>query len=60
MARSEEQDAARVLREIEERVVWIGAFLVIRGTSNGLTERCAKSADEALAEYKQRFPAIKP
>lgn len=60
MAKSEDQQAAEMLRDVENRLVWLAAFLVNRGTSHALNTACGKAADEALAEYQQRFPAIKP
>jgi hypothetical protein len=60
MAKSEDQQAAEMLREVENRIVWIAAFLVNRGTTKALNSACAKAADEALDEYQTRFPAIKP
>lgn len=60
MAKSEDQQAAEMLREIENRIVWLAAFLVNRGKANGLTSGCAKAADEALDEYQTRFKAIQP
>lgn len=32
MAKSEDQQAAEMLREVENRIVWLAAFLVNRGT----------------------------
>lgn len=58
MAKSEDQQAAEMLREVENRLVWLAAFLV--GKRGNLSSSAAKAADEALAEYQQRFPAIKP
>lgn len=60
MSKSENKQAAAMLRDIESRVVWLASFLVNRGSSSGLNSNCAKAADEALAEYQQRFPAIQP
>lgn len=48
MASKEDQEAAKMLREIENRIVWLAAFLVNRGTSHALNSACAKAADEAL------------
>lgn len=58
MAKSEDQQAAEMVREFENRIVWLAAFLV--GKRGNLSSSAAKAADEALAEYQQRFPAIKP
>ncbi|MBP53129.1 MAG: hypothetical protein CMG88_03615 [Marinobacter sp.] len=60
MSKSEDQQAAEIVRQFENRIVWLAAFLVNRASSNALNERCAKAADEALDEYQQRFPAITP
>lgn len=60
MSKSEDQQAAEMVRTFENRIVWLAAFLVSRGTSNAETARCAKAADAALDEYQQRFPAITP
>lgn len=60
MAKSEDQQAAEIVREFENRIVWLAAFLVNRGTTKALNSSCAKAADEALDEYQQRFKAITP
>ena len=60
MAKSEDQQAAEIVREFENRIVWLAAFLVNRGTTKALNSACAKAADEALDEYQQRFKAIQP
>ena len=60
LSKSEDQQAAEIVRQFENRIVWLAAFLVNRASSNALNERCAKAADEALDEYQQRFPAITP
>lgn len=60
MPKSEEQQAVEIIRQFENRLVWLTAMLAIRATSNGLTERCAKGADEVLDEYQTRFPPIQP
>jgi hypothetical protein len=58
MAKSEDQQAAEMLRSFENRIVWLATFLVeVRGQS---TEAAASSADAALDEYQTRFPAIQP
>jgi hypothetical protein len=53
MAKSEDQQAAQIVREFENRIVWLAAFLVNRGTTHALNSACAKAADE----YQTRFPA---
>lgn len=58
MAKNEDQQAAAMLRDIENRIVWLGTFFVI--LRDRTSEGAAKIADEALAEYQQRFPAIQP
>lgn len=60
MAKSEDQIAAEMLRQAENRLVWLAAFLVIKGSTQALGSACAKAADEALDEYQRRFPAITP
>lgn len=60
MASKEDQEAAKMLREIENRIVWLAAFLVNRGTSHALNSACAKAADEALDAYQTKFPPIQP
>jgi hypothetical protein len=57
---SEDKMAAAILRDVENRVVWLAAFLVIKGSTQALGSACAKAADEALDEYQRRFPAITP
>jgi hypothetical protein len=57
---SEDKMAAAILRDVENRVVWLAAFLVIKGTTHALGSACGKAADEALDEYQRRFPAITP
>lgn len=58
--KTQDEAGAEIFRQIERRIVWVAAFLVNRGTSKALNSGCAKAADEALAEYEQRFPAILP
>lgn len=53
----DDKKAAAMFREVENRLVWLAAFLV-RTASGGLTKETAKLADEALDEYQTRFPAI--
>lgn len=60
MANNEDKQAAEMLRSFENRIVWLAAFLVNRGTSHAMNTTCGKAADEALAEYQQRFPPIQP
>lgn len=60
MADKQDQEAAAVLREFENRIVWLAAFLINRGTTKALNSACAKAADEALDEYQTRFSAIQP
>lgn len=60
MANSEDKQAAEMLRQVENRIVWLAAFLVNRSMTHGLNSSCAKAADEALDEYQTRFPAIQP
>lgn len=60
MAKSEGQQPAEIIREVENRLVWLAAFLVNRGTSRGMNSLCGKAADEALAEYQQRFSPLQP
>lgn len=60
MADKGDKQAAAMFREVENRLVWIIAMSVIRATSSGLTERCAKSADDVLNEYQRRFSPIPP
>ena len=56
----DDKKAAAMFREIENRLVWLVMFAVTRATTSGLTERCAKAADEGLDEYQRRFAAIPP
>lgn len=49
---------SRVTREIERRLVWLAAFAV--SYNGSLASRASIHADEALAEYERRFPAIPP
>lgn len=60
MANKEDQEAAKVLREVENRIVWLAAFLVNRGTRRALNSACAEAADEALDAYQSKFPPIQP
>lgn len=60
MADENDKKASAMFREVENRLVWVIAMTVIRATSSGLTERCAKSADDVLDEYQRRFSAIPP
>lgn len=58
MAKSEQEQAQEVLRQIENRLVWLGTFLVmVRGYS---IESSTSTADKALDEYQTRFPPINP
>ena len=58
MAKSEDQQAAEIVRQFENRIVWLATFLTtLRGRT---AEGAAKVADEALDEYQGRFPAITP
>jgi len=53
--------AARTLREIERRLVWLASLLVVRATrAHTGNEDCAKAADDMLAHYERRFDAIPP
>jgi hypothetical protein len=56
----EDRKAAAVLREVENRIVWLSVFLVARGRFDGGTETAVKHADDALDAYQQRFSPIKP
>lgn len=58
MAKSEDQQAAEIVREFENRIVWLAAFLVCK--RGNLSSSAAKVADEALDEYQQRFKPITP
>jgi hypothetical protein len=60
MAKSEQEKALEVLRDVESRIVWLTAFLVCKGTGKTLSSGAAKVADEGLAEYQTRFPPINP
>lgn len=62
MAKSEEQQALELIRDVENRLVWLASFLVIRGLGARLDSAadCASQADKALDEYQQRFDPIKP
>lgn len=60
MSKSDDAKGAVLFREIERRVVWFGAFLVIRASTSGLAKSCAQAADESLAQYEDRFKQIAP
>lgn len=47
-----------IVRQFENRIVWLAAFLVNRAKGSTLNSGCAKAADEALDEYQTRFAAI--
>lgn len=61
MANKEDQEAAKVLREVENRLVWMATFLVIRACygSSG-NNGAAEAADLALDTYQTKFPPIQP
>ena len=56
----ESQAAAAMLKEGEDRVVWLLCFLVLRAGNAGGAESIARCADESLAAYRKRFDAIPP
>lgn len=56
---SDDAMAARMLREFENRIVWVASF-VTRMARGRTAEDAAKDADGALDEYQTRFPAIPP
>ena len=60
MADQDDKKASAMFREVENRLVWLLGMLVIRATSTGMTERCAKGADDVLNEYQRRFRPIPP
>lgn len=42
--KTDDEIGAAIFRDIENRIVWVAAFLVNRGTSKGLNSACAKAA----------------
>lgn len=61
MATTEDKKAAAAVREVENRLVWLVMFGITRAVFKAAgTEAAADSADKALKEYQNRFPAIPP
>lgn len=59
MATSEaDKKGMALIREVENRVVWLAGFLVNK--RGNLSSSAAKAADEGLDEYQRRFPALTP
>lgn len=56
--KTQDEAGAEIFRQIERRIVWTAAFLV--KSPGKLSDAAARHADEALAEYQQRFPPILP
>ena len=54
----DDKKAAAMFREVENRLVWLAAFLVRTVGGVRPTKDNARFADEALDEYQTRFPAI--
>lgn len=58
MATDADKKGAALLREVENRVVWLAGFLVNK--RGNLASSAAKAADEGLDEYQRRFKPITP